>query len=245
MKRLNLLGVSASPRGEGNSLFLLERAIDSARRIGGEDLQVETFAFHGKRVGPCVQCYQCDETQGECVIKDDFQGLRDKWLEADIVIYSVPVYHFSIPAQLKAFFDRLGQSVSKRYPRARRGEQALHLKVIGGIAQGLDIFSGQEHALMDLVRHAVLENCIPVSGNTYVGAGGWTTWSRDSHKIKSLAEQGDAIALFSISAAESIGKRAVQLARIIRAGCQDQVAMLEGEDAFLPLLERLGKRSVR
>ncbi len=241
MTQLSLLGVSASPRGEGNGLFLLERAIESARRIGGEDLHVETFAFHGKRMSPCVQCYQCDETQGECVIKDGFQVLRDAWLRADIVIYSVPVYHFSIPAQLKAFFDRLGQSVSKRYPRARRGEQAVHLKVIGGIAQGLDIFSGQEHALMDLVRHAVLENCIPVSGNTYVGAGGWTAWSRDTHKIESLAEQEDPISLFSIFAAESIGKRAVQLAKIIRAGCQDHIAMLQAEDAFLPVLERLGK----
>lgn len=241
MERLNLLGVAASPRGEGNSLFLLERAIQAARQVGGEGLHVETFAFHGKRVGPCVQCYQCDKTRGECVIKDDFHELREKWLAADIVLYSVPVYHFSIPAQLKSFFDRLGQSTSKRYPRTRRGEQALHLKIVGGIAQGLDIFSGQEHALMDLVQHAVLENCIPISGNAYVGAGGWTAWSRDTRKIESLAAQGDAIASFSVSAAESIGRRAVWLALILRAGSRELITLLEGEDAFLPLLERLNR----
>lgn len=238
-EELNLLGVAASPRANGNSFFLLERAIQAARETGGERVHVETFAFHGKRVSPCMQCYQCDKTRGECVIQDDFRELRDKWLDADIVLYSVPVYHFAIPAQLKAFFDRLGQSASKRYPRTRKGEQALHLKIVGGIAQGLDIFSGQEQALMDLVKHAVLENCIPISGDTYIGVGGWTTWSRETNRIESLAEQGDAIALFSVSAAESMGKRAVQLALILRAGARQLINLLEQEQAFLPLLERL------
>ncbi len=238
-EELNLLGVAASPRANGNSFFLLERAIQAARETAGERIHVETFAFHGKRVGPCVQCYQCDKTRGECVIKDDFSELREMWLAADIVLYSVPVYHFSIPAQLKAFFDRLGQSASKRYPRARKGEQALHLKVVGAIAQGLDIFSGQEHALMDLIQHAVLENCIPISGDTYVGVGGWTMWSRETNRIESLAKQGDAIALFSVSAAESMGRRAVQLALILRAGARQFINLLEQEQAFLPLLERL------
>lgn len=239
MKPLNLLAVSASPRREGNSLFLLDRAVHGAKEIAQNSLTVETFSFHAKQVGPCVQCYQCDKTQGECMRKDDFQELRDKWLAADIVLYSVPVYHFSIPAQLKCFFDRLGQSVSKRYPRTRRGEQALHLKIVGSIAQGLDIFSGQEHALMDLAKHAILANCIPVTGNTYVGGGGWTAWSRDTDKIESLAREGDAIASFSVFAAESVGKRAVQLAMILRAGCEQLVSMLQGEEAFRPLLERM------
>lgn len=240
MNRLNLLAIASSPRSEGNSLFLLERAIDGARQIGEENLTVESYSFHGKRVSPCIQCYRCDKTKGECAIKDDFQELRDKWIAADILLYSVPVYHFSIPGQLKCFFDRLGQSLSKRYPRKRKGEQALHLKVVGNIAQGLDIFSGQEHALMELARHALLMNCIPIPGNTYVGGGGWTSWSRDINKIKSLAEQGDPIASFSVFAAESIGRRAVQLAMILRAGCQELASIIEKEEAFLPVLERLG-----
>lgn len=241
MRRLNLLAVSSSPRGKGNSLFLLERAIDGAREVGQGSLDVQDYSFRGKRLSPCVQCYGCDKTQGECVVKDDFQELRDMWIAADILLYSVPVYHFSIPGQLKCFFDRLGQSLSKRYPRKRKGEQALHLKIVGGIAQGLDIFSGQEHALMELARHAILMNCIPIPGNTYVGGGGWTLWSRDTNKIESLAKEGDALASFSIFAAESIGRRAVQMAMILRAGCQELVNMLKGEDAFLPVLDRLDK----
>lgn len=239
MSRFTLLGIAASPRKDANSLFLLEQAIEGARREASECLSIERFSFHGKRISPCIQCYRCDDTAGDCVIRDDFQELRDAWLKADIVIYSVPVWHLSIPSQLKAFFDRLGQSLSKRYVLERRGEQALHLKVIGSIAQGMDIFSGQEHALLNLMQHTVLLNCFPVSGDTYIGVGGWARWSRDPDRIERLAEQGDAAAQFSIAAAQSLGKRCVQIASILRAGFEVMGKLLESDPAFRPIRERL------
>ncbi len=57
--------------------------------------------------------------------------------------------------------------------------------------------------------------------------------------IFELAKQGDAIASFSVSSAESMGRRAVQLALILRAGARQFMDLLEQEQAFLPLLERL------
>jgi len=239
MNTLCLLGVAASPRREANSLFLLEKAIEGAEEVGEGALSVTRFSFHNKRIAPCAQCYQCDKTKGDCVIQDDFLPLRDSWLAADIVFYSVPVWHLSIPSQLKSFFDRLGQSLSKRYRCERRGEQALHLKVVGNIAQGMDIFSGQERALLDLMNHAVLQNCLPVSGETYIGVGGWARWSRSPHRIESLAEEGDDAALFSVRAAKSLGRRAVQLAMIVKAGVQDMEDFLCRDAAFQPVLERL------
>jgi len=239
MKKLVLQGIVASPRKEANSLFLLDQAIKGAEEEAGAILDVHRFSFHAKRISPCVQCYRCDDTAGDCVLRDDFQELRDAWLKADIVIYSVPVWHLSVPSQLKAFFDRLGQSLSRRYVRERRGEQALHLKIVGNIAQGMDIFSGQEHALLDLMHYAVLQNCIPVSGETYIGVGGWARWSRDPDRIERLAEQGDATAQFSVTAAQRLGKRCVQIASILRAGFDRMSELLENDPAFEPVCERL------
>jgi multimeric flavodoxin WrbA len=238
MNTLNLLGISASPRREANSLFLLEKAIEGAKEAATGSLSVSCFSFHGKRIGPCVQCYRCDKTHGDCVIKDDFQPLRDEWLAADIVLYSVPVWHLSIPSQLKSFFDRLGQSLSKRYPRKRFG-QVLHLKVVGNIAQGMDIFSGQESALLDLMNHAVLENCLVVSGETYIGVGGWARWSRDPKRIETLVNEGDEVAAFSVEAAKSLGRRTVQLAMILRKGFEAMEELLRQDPSFQPVLERL------
>lgn len=241
MKELHLLAISASPRVKGNSNFLLERAVYGAKETGKENLGIELYSFHGKRFAACRQCYGCDKTQGECTIKDDFQELRDKWLIADIIVYSVPVYHMSIPGQLKCFFDRLGQSLSKRYPSGRRGEQPLHLKIVGNIAQGMDLFAGQEHAIRELINHSLLMNCVPITGNTYIGGGGWTIGSRDTTKIESMAENRDPAALLSISAAESIGKRAVQLALILKTGCREHLDLLKREWVFQPIVERLDK----
>lgn len=243
MEEIVLLGVSASPRKEANSLFLLDRAIAGAKDVCGDALRVKRFSFYQKRMSPCIQCYRCDQTKGECVIQDDFGALRDAWLSADIVIYSVPVWHLSVPSQLKAFFDRLGQSLSKRYVRERRGEQALHLKVVGNIAQGMDIFSGQERALLDLMDHAVLQNCLPVSGETYIGVGAWTQRSRDPGRIEELAAAGDEIAQFSVAAAGSLGHRCAQLAMILRAGFLAEEDRLRADPAYRPVLERLARES--
>jgi len=239
MNRLSLLGITASPRQEGNSAFLLNCAIDEATKHAGESLAVKRFSFHAKKISPCVQCYACDGTRGECVIPDDFRELRDLWLEADIILYSVPVWHLSIPSQLKAFFDRLGQSLSKRFVRQQRGEQAIHLKVVGNIAQGMDIFSGQERALLDLMNHAVLQNCIPVSGETYIGVGGWARWSRDTDRIEKLANDGDPAAESSVAAAGILGRRCVELAAILKAGFLQMENLIRKEPAYRPILERL------
>lgn len=246
MEELTLLGISASPRGDGNSLFLLQRAIEGAKSINFENLhlKVEVFSFRGKRFSSCEHCYGCERSKGECAIKDDFQELRDKWVDADIVIYSVPVYHSSIPGQLRCFHDRLGMSLSKRYPVIKQGNKVFyppryHLKVVGNIAQGLDIFAGQERALQELIIHAMLSNCIPISGDSYFGAGGWTARSRDKNSIEALAQAGDACAQTSVAEATSVGKRAVQLAAILRTGFHEMRTMLEQDQAFRPVLQRL------
>ena len=39
---------------------------------------------------------------GTCLMRDDFAPLQEKWLAADVVIYSVPVYHMGIPGAVPA-----------------------------------------------------------------------------------------------------------------------------------------------
>jgi len=69
-----------------------------------------------------------------CIIKDDFEDLFNKWLEADAVIYSIPVFHLGIPAHFKAFIDRLGQTLFAKY----LDKPPKLLKVIGVITQGTE-----------------------------------------------------------------------------------------------------------
>lgn len=140
----------------------------AARSTAPEVVRAELYSLADKTINPCDSCHQCEDL-GYCWrADDDFAELRDKWLAADAVIYSVPVYHMGVPAQLKAFIDRVGHSVQESF-----NDRAL--KVMGFLAQGSGFASGQESVLIFLNSHAVMMGCIPIGGMWpvgYIGVGG-------------------------------------------------------------------------
>jgi len=220
---IKIFGISASPRGKANSYFLLCRALDAALEVA-PDAEVDVYTFAKKQFGGCVHCYGCRRKghEGQCVIEDDFQDLALRWVAADAIIYSVPVYHMSIPGQLKCFIDRLGQSgITKLIPSDSQRGFVKPLKTIGIISQGMHIFSGQEHAITELVNHALIMGCLPIAANLwegYIGASGWTELQRDKNAIEKLYGQRTISAGAAVISAESIGKNVTHLAQIIQAG---------------------------
>lgn len=238
---LVVLGINGSPR-EGNSLFLLQEALQAAREVDPGKVQVEEYSFRGKKFNPCVGCFQCAEERslGECVIKDDFQQLRDLWLNADVIIYSVPVYHVGIPGQVKCFIDRLGNTINRYYRLA----SPRFLKVIGAIAQGTHFAAGQELAVTFILHHAVLKNCLPVSGDgweSYLGACGWTRNDRGKEAMKKLHEAGEPDAVVAVKSARSLGKRAAELGLILRAGGKQLQHVLNRDPSYRPFLTKGSK----
>ena len=236
---LKALGIAGSPRKGGNSEYLLAQVMEEARQVD-EDVEIKTYSIAGRKFAPCLSCSKCEELKGECVPKDDFQQLKDEWLKADVVIYSVPVYHMTIPGQLRCFMDRLGKSLSSYYG----GMIPKNVKVIGAIAQGVHIFSGQEHTMTDIVNHALLMGCVPVGGDTwesvYIVGGGWTLNEREKDALKKHYKKGNPAAVVAIRAARSVGKRAVQFALMLKHGAIVKREMLEKEETvFEPFLMRL------
>jgi multimeric flavodoxin WrbA len=235
---LVVLGINGSPR-DGNSLFLLKEALQASLEVDQERIQVKEYSFRGKKFNPCVGCFRCveDKSLGECVIKDDFQLLRDLWLKADVILYSVPVYHVGIPGQVKCFIDRLGNTINRYY----RLTSPRFLKVIGAIAQGTHFAAGQELAVTFLIHHAVLKNCLPVSGDgweSYLGACGWTRTDRSQEAIKNLHEGGDPDSEIAVKSSRSLGKRAAELALILRAGGKQMEGVLSKDPSYQPFLTK-------
>jgi multimeric flavodoxin WrbA len=99
---MKILGLSFSPRTNGNTMILLGEALNGAKQEGAE---VELFSVAHKNIKPCDGCRACFKT-GICSIKDDMQGLYDKLLESDGIIFGSPVYFYSMTAQAKIFIDR-------------------------------------------------------------------------------------------------------------------------------------------
>lgn len=65
---------------------------------------------------------------------DDFYGLAQKMVNADMIIFATPVYWYAMSAQLKVFFDRLSDLITLRKDMGR----LLKGKSIAFIAMGHD-----------------------------------------------------------------------------------------------------------
>jgi multimeric flavodoxin WrbA len=123
---LKVLGISTSPRLKGNSDLLLREALAGAEQAGG---RVEYLRSCDYRIEGCHECYRC-LTAGACHLQDDYQQVLDKMLEADRLIFAMPVFFMTVPAQAKLLIDRgqclwlrrnkLGQALFEP-PRDRRG----------------------------------------------------------------------------------------------------------------------------
>lgn len=97
-----VLGIGCSPRPQGNSSVLLEKAMEGATAAGA---QVKTVYLRDMKFSPCVGCNGCF-AQGQCVVQDDMQDLYEDLLRADTIILSAPIFSMGICAQGKALIDR-------------------------------------------------------------------------------------------------------------------------------------------
>ena len=103
-KDLKIVILLGSPRKKGNSAALAERVAAGAAAAGAT---VETVFLHGMKIMPCTACEACHQPQGEgCIIEDDMRGLYPKLKEADAIVWTSPIYWFTLSAQLKLALDR-------------------------------------------------------------------------------------------------------------------------------------------
>lgn len=96
--------ITGSPRKGGNSFAMAEAFIQAARAKGHA---VTRFDAALKNVGGCRACETCFKTGKACSFDDDFNTIAPAILEADAVVFAMPVYWYSIPAQIKGLIDRL------------------------------------------------------------------------------------------------------------------------------------------
>lgn len=98
-----VLVIEGSLRKGGNSDTLSDEFVRGAREAGNE---VEKIYLRDLKIGYCVDCESCQTRGGGCVIKDDFQGLKDRVVATDVLVLVSPVYYYSMTAQMKTFVDR-------------------------------------------------------------------------------------------------------------------------------------------
>ncbi|MBD5098794.1 MAG: flavodoxin family protein [Clostridiales bacterium] len=96
--------ITGSPRKNGNSFAMTDAFIKAAEAKGHT---ITRFDAAMRNVGGCHACETCFKTGKACSFDDDFNTITSDILEADAVVFTMPVYWYSIPAQIKGVIDRL------------------------------------------------------------------------------------------------------------------------------------------
>ena len=96
--------ITGSPRKKGNSFAMTAAFIKAAEEKGHT---VKRFDAAMMNVSGCHACETCFKTGKACSFDDDFNTIAPDILEADTVVFSTPVYWYSIPAQIKAVLDKM------------------------------------------------------------------------------------------------------------------------------------------
>ena len=88
--RKKIVVITGSPRKNGNSFAMTDAFINAA-----------------EAKGHTVTRFDAAKTGKACSFDDDFNTIAPAILEADAVVFTMPVYWYSIPAQIKGVIDRL------------------------------------------------------------------------------------------------------------------------------------------
>ena len=96
--------ITGSPRKNGNSFAMTDAFIQAAQAKGHT---VTRFDAAMMKIGGCHACMTCYSTGKACTFDDDFNTIAPAIIEADAVVFTMPVYWYSIPAQIKGVIDKL------------------------------------------------------------------------------------------------------------------------------------------
>lgn len=111
--------INGSPRGEGNTAYLIGRLKE---RLTGEVIEVSAFRAG---IAPCVDCRSCWKT-ARCAVRDEMDILYAD--DFDRVVLASPVYFSTLPAPVLGLMSRFQPQHAAQFflhkpikPRPKKG----------------------------------------------------------------------------------------------------------------------------
>ena len=120
---MKILGVSSGSKN-GNNDSMCKEALMGARENGAEIEFVRLLDLDIKYCTGCVSCViSLMRGKGnKCALKDDFEWLLDKMLDADGIVFATPVFVKGTPGVFHTIIDRFG-------PRMDRGNNIISTEI--------------------------------------------------------------------------------------------------------------------
>ena len=103
---MKVLVLNGSPKKKSDTLRMTEAFLKGLNRT--QEHEVQIINVIEKKIAPCRGCFGCWQVKkdGHCMIEDDQNAILDIYREADLIIWSFPLYCYGMPSHLKAFLDR-------------------------------------------------------------------------------------------------------------------------------------------
>ena len=102
-----IYAVNGSPRKNGNTAQLLQKALEGAASVGAEVklIQLADLNFSGCR--SCFACKRLANPAPGCVLKDDLAEILKELLQSDGIIMGSPIYFGTESGLYRNFLERL------------------------------------------------------------------------------------------------------------------------------------------
>ena len=126
-----IYAINGSPRKNGNTAQLLQKALDGAASAGAEVklIQLADLNFSG-----CLSCFACKRLQNPtpgCALKDDLSEILKELLQADGIIMGSPIYFGAETGLYRNFLEQLFPDAALHQPTEFTGREKnrfrLHL----------------------------------------------------------------------------------------------------------------------
>ncbi len=222
--KIKVLGVSGSPRRNGNTLILMQAALEGASLVEG--VETELIDLSHLTINFCTACRSCRTHHvRKCFVHpdDDMSALYPKLMEADGIILGSPVFFGGITAQLKAFMDRttcLGGDAGF----------ALKYKVGAGITVGGTRHGGQEYTLSQIHHYIMMHGGLVVGGIPTHGYWGGTAVAGPKGEVKTDVWPIKGVDFDALSIARGVGLRVAVAAKLVKSGAEAAGADLLKKD---------------
>jgi len=108
---MKVLGITGSPRRDGNTDLLLAELMRGATSRGAE---VKTIILSDLEIAGCLHCDACLK-KGRCKIRDDMQMVYQELEQADRIVLVSPIHFMGVTAQMKAMIDRCQALWARKY----------------------------------------------------------------------------------------------------------------------------------
>lgn len=102
---MKILTLQGGARKSGNTATMLGWVVDELLKMGHD---IESITLQDKNIKGCLACAKCKDIPDRigCIQKDDAITILEKMTDADLVLFTSPLYFWGLAGPLKTFIDR-------------------------------------------------------------------------------------------------------------------------------------------